>query len=57
MKQFDTKELQIIAQIINTASQRGLFQGQDMEAIGKLFNKIVSMLPKPEAMAEQDVKK
>lgn len=49
MKQFTDKELSIIANIINVASQKGLFTAGDMQTVGELFNKIVAQLPKPES--------
>jgi hypothetical protein len=56
MKQTLTdKELAIIANIIDIATQRGIFRAGDMTIVGELFNKITSMLPKPEVKA--DVKK
>lgn len=47
MKQFTDQELSIIANIIDVASQRGLFRAGDMEAVGALFKKITASLPKP----------
>ena len=49
MKQFTDKELSIIANIINVASQKGLFTAGDMQSVGELFNKIIAQLPKPES--------
>jgi len=53
MKQTLTdKELSIIANIIDVATQKGIFRAGDMTTVGELFNKITSMLPKPEAKAD-----
>lgn len=48
MKQLTDQELNIIANIIDAGSKRGIFSAADMKTIGELFNKIVAMLPKPE---------
>jgi hypothetical protein len=49
MKQtLSDKELAIIANIIDVATQRGIFRAADMTVVGELFNKITSMLPKAE---------
>jgi|DEB0MinimDraft_4_1074332.scaffolds.fasta_scaffold01562_6 hypothetical protein len=56
MKQTLTdQELSIIANIIDVATQKGIFRAADMTTVGELFNKITSMLPKPEA--KEDGKK
>lgn len=49
MKQFTEQEMAIIANIIDVASQRGLFRAGDMETVGALFKKITAQLPQPEA--------
>lgn len=46
MRQFDDRELVLIAQIIDQSSQRGLFKGPDLKIIGELYQKVVDMLPK-----------
>lgn len=57
MKQtLDTNDYAIIATIIDTATQRGLFRAGDLETIGKLFAKVKSHLPQPEEKKD-DVKK
>lgn len=48
MKQLTDQELNIIANIIDAGSKRGIFSAGDMKTVGELFNKIVAMLPKPE---------
>ena len=53
MKQFTDQELSIIANIIDTGSQRGMFRAGDMQVIGALFKKIVEQLPKPEAKTDE----
>ena len=58
MKQFTDQELAIIANIIDVASQRGLFRAGDMEVVGALYKKITASLPKPESKeVESDDKK
>lgn len=58
MKQFTDQELAIIANIIDVASQKGMFRAGDMETIGALFKKITALLPKPEPKeVESDGKK
>ena len=58
MKQFTDQELTVIANIIDVASQRGMFRAGDMEAVGALFKKITASLPKPETKeVESDGKK
>ena len=47
MKQFEDKELVLIAQIIDVASQKGMFKAPDLKIIGDLFQKITGQLPKP----------
>jgi len=47
MKQFTDKEMVTIANIIDVASQRGIFRARDMEAAGALYKKITAELPKP----------
>jgi hypothetical protein len=54
MKQSLTdRELSIIANIIDVATQKGIFRAADMTVVGELFNKITSMLPKPEAKTDE----
>jgi len=54
MKQtLSDKELAIIANIIDVATQRGIFRAADMTVVGELFNKITSMLPKPQAKTDE----
>ena len=49
MKQTLTdQELAVIARIIDTATQRGIFRAAELTTVGKLFEKIVSILPKKE---------
>ena len=55
MRQFDDRELVLIAQIIDQASQRGLFKGPDLKIIGELYQKVVDMLPKQPQPQPQDV--
>ncbi len=47
MKQFEDKELVLMAQIIDQSSQRGMFKGADLTIVGELYTKTVNMLPKP----------
>ncbi len=47
MKQFTDQEMVTIANIIDVASQRGIFRAGDMEAVGALYKKITASLPKP----------
>ena len=47
MKQFEDKELVLMAQIIDQSSQRGMFKGPDLKIVGEMYTKIVNMLPKP----------
>lgn len=54
MKQtLSDKELAIIANIIDVATQRGIFRAADMTVVGELFNKITSMLPKTEDKTDE----
>ena len=53
MKQFTDQELTIIANIIDVASQKGMFRAVDMVSVGALFKKITASLPKPQAKEEQ----
>mgnify|MGYP003132678643 CR=1 FL=1 len=55
MKQFENKDLVLIAQIIDQSSQRGLFKGPDLKIIGELYQKVVDMLPKQPQPQPQDV--
>ena len=49
MKQTLTdQELAVIARIIDTATQRGIFRAAELTTVGKPFEKIVSILPKKE---------
>ena len=49
MKQTLTdQELAVIARIIDTATQRGIFRAAELTTVCKLFEKIVSILPKKE---------
>ena len=47
MKQFTDQEMVTIANIIDVASQKGIFRAGDMEAVGALYKKITAQLPKP----------
>ena len=42
------QELALIARIIDPATQRGIFRAAELTTVGKLFEKIVSILPKKE---------
>ena len=40
MKQFEDKELVLMAQIIDASSQRGIFKGPDLKTVGEMYEKI-----------------
>ena len=43
------QELTVLVRVLDTASQRGVFRGPDLTTVGQIHDKIISMLPKPEA--------
>ena len=58
MKQFEDRELVLMAQIIDASSQRGIFKGPDLKTVGEMYEKITNFLPKqaPQESSE-DAKK
>tara|TARA_B100001094_G_scaffold248355_1_gene245397 strand:+ start:637 stop:858 length:222 start_codon:yes stop_codon:yes gene_type:complete len=42
----ELSDINLMAQIINIASQKGAFSAQDLEIIGKLYNKLDGILKK-----------
>lgn len=44
--QFTPAELTVIAQIIDVATRKGIFNAQDLTAVATVYNKVVSYLPK-----------
>ena len=56
MKQFEDKDLVLMAQIIDAATQKGVFKAPDLQIIGEFYNKIVAQLPKQEVKKEDEQK-
>tara|TARA_B100000902_G_scaffold328882_1_gene325148 strand:+ start:425 stop:610 length:186 start_codon:yes stop_codon:yes gene_type:complete len=54
MKQFEDREIVLMAQIIDQASQKGLFKGPDLKIIGELYQKVIDMLPKQSQTQPQE---
>ncbi len=50
------QELTVLVRVLDTASQRGVFRGPDLTTVGQIHDKIISMLPKPEAEQNDDKK-
>ena len=51
--QFETQELKLIAQIIDVASQKGLFRAQELMIIGALHKKTVEQIQAAEPVGER----
>jgi len=51
--QFDTQELKLIAQIIDVASQKGLFRAPELMIIGALHKKTVEQIQAAEPTEEK----
>lgn len=46
-------ELQNVVKIIDTCAQRGAFEGEELEAVGKVRNKIAEFVEKAIANAQE----